>query len=93
MNPEVFHSEKESKFYAKMDEYESYLFYREEGDNIWNLVSTYVPPELRGKGLAADLVRTALDKARSLNKKIIPSCSYTITFLNRHPNYDDLVAR
>ncbi|EMO57441.1 hypothetical protein LEP1GSC161_1886 [Leptospira santarosai str. CBC1416] len=56
------------------------------------MVSTYVPSELRGKGIAADLVRTALNKARSLNKKIIPSCSYVVTFLNRHPDYNDLVS-
>ncbi|EMY79478.1 acetyltransferase, GNAT domain protein [Leptospira weilii serovar Ranarum str. ICFT] len=91
MNPEVIHSSMEFKFYATLDGLESYLLYKEEGD-IWNLVSTYVPSEFRGRGLAADLVRTALDKARSLNKKIIPSCSYVVTFLNRHPNYDDLVA-
>ncbi|TGL76483.1 GNAT family N-acetyltransferase [Leptospira yasudae] len=92
MNPEVVHSESESKFYAQVDGYESHLYYREEGNEVWNLLSTYVPPEHRGKGLAADLVRTALDKARSLNKRIIPSCSYVVTFLNRHPDYKDLVA-
>ncbi|EMI71954.1 N-acetyltransferase [Leptospira noguchii] len=92
MNPIVIHSEEKSKFYAEMDGFESYLFYREEG-NIWNLISTYVPSELRGKGLAADLVRTALDKARSLNKKIIPSCSYVVTFLSRNPTYNDLIAK
>ncbi|PJZ40638.1 GNAT family N-acetyltransferase [Leptospira kmetyi] len=91
MSTEVIHSEQESKFFAVLDGHESHLYYREEGD-VWNLLSTYVPSELRGKGLAADLVRTALDKARSLNKKIIPSCSYVVTFLNRHPDYNDLVA-
>ncbi|EKR81504.1 GNAT family N-acetyltransferase [Leptospira interrogans] len=92
MNSIVTHSEKESKFYAEIDGFQSYLFYKEEGD-IWNLISTYVPSELRGKGLAADLVRTTLDKARSLNKKIIPSCSYVVTFLNRNLTYNDLIAK
>lgn len=92
MNTKVVHSELEFRFYTSLSGHESYLLYKEEGD-IWNLVSTYVPSELRGKGLAGDLVRTALDKARSLNKKIIPSCSYVVAFLNRHPNYNDLVAK
>ncbi|URD69874.1 MULTISPECIES: GNAT family N-acetyltransferase [Leptospira] len=92
MNTKVVHSELEFRFYTSLSGHESYLLYKEEGD-IWNLVSTYVPSELRGKGLAADLVRTALDKARSLNKKIIPSCSYVVAFLNKHPNYNDLVAK
>lgn len=68
MNTRIIHSELEFKFYTSLGDRESYLLYKEEGD-IWDLVSTYVPSELRGKGLAADLVRTALDKARSLNKK------------------------
>ncbi|MBM9579624.1 N-acetyltransferase [Leptospira sp. 201903070] len=92
MNSEVIHSEEELKFYTIFDGIESHLFYRDEG-KVWDLISTYVPSELRGKGIAADLVKTTLDKARSLNKKIIPSCSYVVTFLERHPGYQELVAK
>ncbi|XDD51014.1 GNAT family N-acetyltransferase [Leptospira sp. WS92.C1] len=92
MSSAVIHSEEERKFYVVTDGIESHLFYRNQ-DEAWDLISTYVPHELRGKGIAADLVKTALDKARSLDKKIIPSCSYVISFLGRHPAYNDLVAR
>ncbi|RHX88562.1 GNAT family N-acetyltransferase [Leptospira stimsonii] len=92
MSSDIIHSEKEFKFYTVFEGIESHLFYRDQG-NIWDLVSTYVPSELRGKGIAADLVKTTLDKARSLDKKIVPSCSYVATFLERHPDYQDLVAK
>lgn len=92
MSSQTLHSEAEFKFYEIVDGIESHLFYREEGE-VWNLLSTYVPSELRGEGIAARLVKTAMDKARSLNKKIIPSCSYVTTFLERHPEYADMVAK
>ncbi|TGK34513.1 N-acetyltransferase [Leptospira gomenensis] len=91
MNSQTLHSESEFKFYEIFDGIEAYLVYGEEGE-IWDLRSTYVPSELRGKGIADRLVKTAMNKARSLNKKIIPSCSYVATFLERHPEYADMVA-
>ncbi|PJZ54244.1 GNAT family N-acetyltransferase [Leptospira adleri] len=92
MSSEVIHSESEFKFYTIFEGIESRLIYRDQGE-VWDLISTFVPSELRGKGIAADLVKSTLEKARSLNKKIVPSCSYVVTFLERHPGYADLVAR
>jgi len=52
---------------------------------------TFVPPELRGRGLAELLVRRALADARRQNTKIVPACSYVATFIQRHPEYQDLL--
>ncbi len=52
---------------------------------------TFVPDELRGRGLAAELVRAALNEARQRRWKIVPRCSYVASFIERHPAYADLV--
>lgn len=52
---------------------------------------TLVPPELRGRGLAEVLVRTALSEARAANRKIVPACSYVGVFIQRNPEFTDLV--
>lgn len=53
---------------------------------------TYVPPELRGKGLAEALVRRALDDARAAKRQVVPACSYVAVFIERNKQYQDLVA-
>jgi uncharacterized protein len=54
-------------------------------------VHTYVPPELRGQGLAEQMVRAALAWARSEKLKVVPQCTYTARFIERHPEYADLL--
>lgn len=55
---------------------------------------TFVPPEMRGKGVAEALVRAALADARSHGRRVVPHCSYVAKFIGRHPaDYDDLLAR
>lgn len=53
---------------------------------------TFVPGELRGRGIAELLVRAALEDARTANRRIVPQCSYVERFVSRHPEYQALVA-
>jgi predicted GNAT family acetyltransferase len=61
-------------------------------DGRMTFTHTFVPPELRGRGLAEKLVRAGLDLARSEGRRVVPQCSYVATFISRHPEYQDLVA-
>jgi predicted GNAT family acetyltransferase len=60
-------------------------------DGVMRIVHTEVPPDLAGHGIAADLVRTALDTARSNGWRVITACSYAKAFLEKHPEYADLL--
>jgi predicted GNAT family acetyltransferase len=51
-----------------------------------------VPPELRGRGIAEQLVRAALADARTAGNKVVPACSYVAKFIERHHEYQDLLA-
>lgn len=53
---------------------------------------TFVPPELRGRGIASRLVRFALDYARQQGLKVAPTCPFVATYIEAHPEYRDLVA-
>lgn len=53
---------------------------------------TFVPPELRGRGIAETLVRTALGDARTSGHKVVPACSYVAVFIQRNKEYQDLLA-
>jgi len=68
-----------------------FLNYRQKPGQL-ELVHTEIDPQYEGQGLAAQLVRGALDDARASGHKIVPSCSYVAKFVERHPDYQDLVA-
>ncbi|MET0257432.1 MAG: GNAT family N-acetyltransferase [Methylobacterium sp.] len=52
---------------------------------------TFVPPSLRGRGLAEALVERAVAHARDTGRKVVPACSYVRALFERHPErYADL---
>jgi hypothetical protein len=53
---------------------------------------TYVPPELRGRGIAAALVEALVADAREQDFKIVPQCSYVAAAFRRHPEWTELLA-
>ncbi|HZQ27681.1 MAG TPA: GNAT family N-acetyltransferase [Acidimicrobiales bacterium] len=53
---------------------------------------TEIEPDLRGRGLAAELVRAALDDVRGTGRAVVPHCWYVARFIDEHPEYQDLLA-
>lgn len=56
------------------------------------ITHTAVPAAVGGRGVAGELVRTALDYARLQGWKVIPLCSYAGAWMDRHPEYAELRA-
>lgn len=54
------------------------------------ITHTEVPPAAGGRGVAGELVRTALDYARMKGWKVAPLCSYADAWMARHSDYADL---
>ena len=54
---------------------------------------TFVPEVRRGHGVAAEVVRVALVVAGQRRWKIVPRCSYVARFIDRHPQFSDLVSQ
>lgn len=48
---------------------------------------TYVPPELRGRGIAGIVTQYALEHARANGLGVIPSCPYVARYFDQHPEY------
>jgi predicted GNAT family acetyltransferase len=66
--------------------------FRIVGDTVV-LPHTVVDPARRGQGLAAVLIRFALDDIARSGRHVIASCSYVADFIDRHPDYAPLLAR
>ncbi|WP_422014491.1 GNAT family N-acetyltransferase [Roseateles sp.] len=53
---------------------------------------TGVPDAFQGQGLAARLVEAGLAWARDQGLKVVPACSYVHLYIQRHPEWQNLVA-
>ncbi len=54
---------------------------------------TYTPSEFRGKGIARRLMLEVVKYAKENNLKIVPVCSYAVSFFERYPEHKHILAR
>lgn len=90
MSMSVIHNAGASRFEAAPQGQLAFASYRRLGD-VLVLVHTEVPAALQGQGVAAALVRSALDWARAQGLRVRPSCSYAASYMRRHPATLDLL--
>ena len=76
----VEHQQDKQRFVIPVDGHEALLEYRLNGQHI-DFNRTFVPDELRGKGLAERLVRNGLKWAKAQDYEIEASCWYVQKFL------------
>ena len=92
MNIVIEHDQENSQFVSEIDGKISYLKYEMLPDGkTLDYLSTYVPSELRGRQIAGQITKFALDYAKENHYKVIPSCSYVQAYIESHPEYQDLV--
>jgi len=65
--------------------------YRLHGESLV-IPHVEAPPALRGTGAAGRLMTGVLEIVRERGLKVVPVCPYAAVFIQRHPQYQDLVA-
>lgn len=71
---------------------DAHIDFSDAGDGLISADNTEVKPELSGQGLAKELVLTLIDYAREENLKIIPVCSYVVSFFKKNVAYHPILA-
>lgn len=90
MNRIIEHNAAQHQFQYEEDAQMARLDYT-LANGVMTITHTGVPRPLEGRGIAGDLTRTALDTARREGWKVRPACSYAHAYINRHPEYQDLL--
>lgn len=90
MTLKIHHDEARRRFAAEVERGEAVLDYELVDDDTLDLRRTFVSDELRGEGVAGQIVQHALDWARQNDKKIVATCPYVARYLERHPEHADL---
>ena len=65
--------------------------YRDSGQ-VREFPHTVIDPNFRGQGLSSPLIQYALDDTREAGKKVRPSCWAVAGFIDKNPEYKDLLA-
>ena len=91
MTVAVTHNEARQRFEATVEGRLCVADYQMRGDVMW-MTHTGVPTAVGGRGIAAELVRVALDWAAAQGHRVMPSCSYVDVYMRRHPETQRLRA-
>ncbi len=89
---DLIHNEPKHNFELWIDGMRSFIDYNIKDDTVL-LLHTEVPKEQEGRGIAAALVEKTFVHLEQRNQKIAPICQYVKSFLQRHPEWEKLVAK
>ena len=67
-----------------------YAAYHPVGGNL-DFTHTEIDDAFEGQGLGSELIKAALDTTRERGKGVLPHCPFVKSYLERHPDYQDLV--
>jgi len=87
---QISHDPGSRRFTVQVDGHLAELLYRQDGKRL-TIDHTGVPEAIGGRGIAGELVKAALDHARAEGLRVVPACSYSAAYIQRHPEYADLV--
>ena len=87
---DITHDQAANRFETTIEGHTGFISYQDQDDRIV-YDHTIVPSELGGKGVGSALVKHALDYARSEGKKVVPTCSFVASYINKHAEYQDLL--
>jgi len=88
---EVVHNEQAQRFQVQQDGALAELDYRRTGNQII-FTHTGVPGELEGRGIGSALAKTGLAYARENELEVVPLCPFVRSYIERKPEYQDLVS-
>lgn len=88
---ETVHNREAGRFEVAIDGELAELDYQLQGDKII-FTHTGVPPSLEGRGIGSALAEAGLTYARKENLEVVPLCPFVRSYIERKPEYQDLVS-
>ena len=92
MSEEITYNREEGRYEMDVDGKTVYCETRQK-DSVVFLNFVFCPEELRGTGAAGRFMKNLMETViRPKNLKVRPVCGYAKKWLERHPDYKDLMA-
>jgi predicted GNAT family acetyltransferase len=90
MTDTVRNNSDEHRYELSVDGHLAATYYR-IADGVITFVHTEVPDALAGRGVGSKLVKGALDQVRAAGLKVVPQCPFVKAYIEKHPDYADLL--
>lgn len=88
----VTHNAERGRYEARVGgSFAGFAGYNDE-DGVRDFNHTVTAPEFSGRGVAAAVVRTALDDTVRAGLKILPTCTYVQAFVKKNHDWDGSLA-
>ena len=87
----IRHEPAAHRFVARTAGVEAVLEYHAVDTKTLDYHHTFVPPALRGAGMASQLTEHALRYARDNGFKVLPTCPFVARYIERHPEFQSLI--
>jgi uncharacterized protein len=81
---QIIHDSHAHRLSVELEGHSAQLDYELEG-KVMSITHTSVPRPIGGRGVAAELMRSALDLAAANGWSVKPVCSYAVAYMQRHP--------
>lgn len=91
MTIEVTRDEARRRYEATVDGAPAGFSDYREHDGLVVFPHTVVDPAFEGQGVGSALARRSLDDARAAGLRVRPDCSFYARWIERHPDYADLL--
>ncbi|MDX1393695.1 MAG: GNAT family N-acetyltransferase [Gemmatimonadota bacterium] len=86
---DIRHSRERHRFELALEKGEAYVEY-ERREGVIDLLSTWVPPAHRNRGIGEAIVVRALEFARDRGLEVIPTCPFVPRVIDRNPEFRSL---
>lgn len=80
------------RYVTVVDGHEAEMTFSKAGTGRLIIDHTGVPKELAGRGVGVALVKRAVKDARAAGVKIIPLCPFAKAQIEKHPEWQDVLA-
>ena len=77
------------RFELDVEDQVAFALYRDTPQAVI-ITHTETPRALRGRGIASELVKGALEMIRADGRKVIAGCGFVVDYLNKNPEFADL---
>ncbi len=88
----VVHEPERRRFTIALDEGSAVLEYRTIDSTTLDYYHTFVPPAVRGRGLASELTAFALRYALERHLRVVPTCPFVAAYISGHPEFETALA-
>lgn len=90
MTDQIFNNTTEHRYQLEVEGHLAATYYS-LADGVITFIHTEVPDALAGCGVGSKLVKGALDQVRAAGLKVVPRCPFVKAYIERHPDYANLL--